>query len=415
MSGLPPGRDLADAEQRSRPAAAGDTVEVCVGWLLAACSLGAAALHFAYSPSHLAEYWLYGVFFVVLAWSQMLWAFGVVFRPSRRLLVAGIAANATVIVVWVLSRTVGVWLGPNATVSEAATYPDILSTALEAMVIVGATVLLVHPRLLDRHVRLRWATPLAAGIAMVLVAASAGYGLSPRFVAAHDHGAHSGHGQTVVVGANGKPRVVTGGAVVAPTPYNPAKTIDLGGVPGVTPEEQAHAENLVAITVARLPQWADPATAVAAGYHSIGDEATGFEHYINWSYINDDRILNPDYPESIVYRVSGGTRTLEAAMYMLRPGSTLDTVPDIGGALTQWHIHDNLCFTGDQVAPRVVGLTDSNGTCPSPFVKLPPVPMIHVWIVPQTCGPFAALEGVGAGQIKPGEQRLCDQVHSSAL
>jgi hypothetical protein len=104
-----------------------------------------------------------------------------------------------------------------------------------------------------------------------------------------------------------------------------------------------------------------------------------------------------------------------AAMYMLRPGSTLDDVPDIGGPLTQWHIHDNLCFTPDQQAPRVAGLTDANGNCRSPLVKLAPVPMIHVWIVPQVCGPFAALEGIGAGQIKPGQQRLCDTVHSNTL
>jgi hypothetical protein len=40
--------------------------------------------------------------------------------------------------------------------------------------------------------------------------------------------------------------------------------------------------------------------------------------------------------------------------------------------------------------------------------------MIHVWIVPHECGPFAALEGVGAGQIKPGEERLCDHAHGAA-
>ena len=41
--------------------------------------------------------------------------------------------------------------------------------------------------------------------------------------------------------------------------------------PVVTPEQQAAAENLVALNVVRLPQWADYKTAEAAGYHSIGD------------------------------------------------------------------------------------------------------------------------------------------------
>jgi hypothetical protein len=101
-------------------------------------------------------------------------------------------------------------------------------------------------------------------------------------------------------------------------------------------------------------------------------------------------------------------------MFMLKEGSTLDSVPDIGGKLTQWHIHDNLCFTADAVSPQVVGITDANGNCPKPLAKFTPVPMIHVWIESNVCGPFAALEGVGAGQIKPGEVRSCDHVHGKA-
>jgi hypothetical protein len=38
--------------------------------------------------------------------------------------------------------------------------------------------------------------------------------------------------------------------------------------------------------------------------------------------------------------------------------------------------------------------------------------MIHVWMQPHRCGPFAALEGVGAGQIREGETKLCDEAHS---
>jgi hypothetical protein len=83
--------------------------------------------------------------------------------------------------------------------------------------------------------------------------------------------------------------------------------------------------------------------------------------------------------------------------------------------LTQWHIHDNLCFTNDPVSPRVAGLTDVNGGCPAPLVKPEPVPMMHVWILPNPCGPFAALEGVGAGQLKPGETKACDTAHGSGL
>ena len=200
---------------------------------------------------------------------------------------------------------------------------------------------------------------------------------------------------------------------VEPKPYDPTQPIDLSGTPGVTPEQQAAAENLIAVTLVRLPQWSDPADAEAAGFHSIGDAATGHEHYINWDWINDDVILDPDQPESLVYAPQpDGSKQLVSAMYMLPDSVDLEDVPDIGGALMQWHIHDNLCFTtGD--APKVAGLVDGQGNCRNGLQKFRPSPMIHVWITPHRCGPFAALEGVGAGQIAEGEERLCDHDHGS--
>jgi hypothetical protein len=203
---------------------------------------------------------------------------------------------------------------------------------------------------------------------------------------------------------------------VAPKPYDPTQPIDLGGVPGVTPEQQAAAENLVAINVVRLPQWSDYTVAEAAGYKSIGDGSTGYEHFIKWDSINDDVALNPDQPESLVYQPQpDGSKKLVSAMYFLPETVKLTDVPDIGGALMQWHIHDNLCFTDDPVQPLVRGVVNSAGECPPPLVKLATAPMIHVWITPHRCGPFAALEGIGAGQIAEGEERLCDSAHGSGF
>ena len=206
------------------------------------------------------------------------------------------------------------------------------------------------------------------------------------------------------------------GDATTPKPYDPTQPIDLSGMPGVTPEQQAAAENLIAITLIRLPQWADYRVAEAAGFHSIRDAATGYEHFINWDWINDDVWLNPDFPESLVYQPQpDGTRKLVSAMYMLPDTIALADVPNIGGELMQWHIHDNLCFTTDPEAPVVAGLTGPDGSCPNGLVKFAPAPMIHVWIVPHTCGPFAALEGLGAGQILEGEERLCDHLHGSGI
>lgn len=246
-----------------------------------------------------------------------------------------------------------------------------------------------------------WITPHPCGVFAALEGIGAGQAAVPEAqrvdmcTAAHDHGA--------------------AGAAPVVKPYDPTQPIDLSGTPGVTPEQQAAAENLIAVTLVRLPQWSDYRVAEAAGFRSIGDALTGHEHFIQWDWINDDVILDPDKPESLVYEpMPDGSKKLVSAMYMLSDTVALTDVPDIGGALMQWHIHDDLCFTqGD--APKVAGLVDGQGNCRSGLAKFRPAPMIHVWITPHKCGPFAALEGVGAGQVAAGEEHLCDHAHGSGF
>ena len=256
-----------------------------------------------------------------------------------------------------------------------------------------------------------WIVPHECGVFAALEGVGAGNAAVPAdqrvdtcIPGDHTHGDHT------------DPSATTVSAEVRSSPYDPALPIDLGGVPGVTAQQQAAAENLVAINVVRLPEWADYRTAEAAGFHSIGDGATGHEHFINWAWIDDDVVLDPDHPESLVYVPQpDGSKRLVGAMYMLPSSVRLTDVPDIGGALMQWHIHDNLCFTDDPVAPVVAGITSSDGTCRDGLTKLRPAPMIHVWIVPNKCGPFAALEGIGAGQVADGDAHLCDHVHGDGL
>jgi hypothetical protein len=248
-----------------------------------------------------------------------------------------------------------------------------------------------------------------------------------------DQCSHEGHGGGAAAETGGDahalgaetesdPSALAGGAAAeqqaaaaAPQAFDPTLPIDLSGTPGVTPQQQAFAENLLANTLVNLPQWSDPAVAEEAGFRSIRDGATGHEHFIQWDWINDDVFLDPDQPESLVYAPQpDGTRELVAAMYMVPEDWALEDVPDWGGPLMQWHIHDNLCFdVSDPEQPRVGGLTDGQGGCTAPLVKFGQAPMIHVWITPHPCGPFAALEGIGGGQIAEGEERLCDHAHGT--
>lgn len=216
----------------------------------------------------------------------------------------------------------------------------------------------------------------------------------------HDHGDHdhADHGQ-----------------VGMPRPFHPDLPIDLSGVDGVSLQQQANAENLLAVTLRYLPRFADPAVAEAAGYVSVGDAGTGYEHLNNWAYMDDEHELDPLFPESLVYRVDeAGHRELVAAMYLVG-GATLEDVSDFGGALMQWHTHPDLCFSEDPFVTghtRIVGVDPPDQPCRS-GVRIRSDPMIHVWIVPHECGPFAALPGVGAGHILPGEERWCDHLHGS--
>ena len=200
--------------------------------------------------------------------------------------------------------------------------------------------------------------------------------------------------------------------VNGPKPYDPSKPIDLSGTPGVTPAELARAEQLVRDTLRDLPHFADPNIAYAEGYRTIHDEITGDEHYINWSYLSDGRVLDTKHPESLVYEKRNGKRTLVAAMFTLELGQTFADVPDIGGPLTQWHIHNDLCLYDLGNGEKQV-IIKINGVCPGSSQPVGITPMIHVWIVKNACGPFASLEGIGAGQVPPGQTRNCDKAHGS--
>jgi len=188
--------------------------------------------------------------------------------------------------------------------------------------------------------------------------------------------------------------------------------VDLGGVPGVTLEEQHRAEALLRGTLLAVPKYKTVAAAKKAGFVSLGDSARCWEHYINIRWILNNTISDHQQPESLVYRVlPNGGRSLEAAMYELAPHTTLATAPDLGGKLTQWHIHNTLCFRPGSF--QGIG-QNPDGSCTLPYAKPKDVvPMIHVWIVPNKCGPFAGLDDILGGEVAPGQSVNCDKVHGT--
>ncbi len=116
-------------------------------------------------------------------------------------------------------------------------------------------------------------------------------------------------------------------------------------------------------------------------------------------------------PESIVYEHRNGSQTAVAAMYSLPFGSNFRDVPDVGGSLTQWHVHSDLCLTDNPQQKIILRFTIPDGPCPPGTSKASNTPMLHVWIVPNRCGPFAALEH--GGQFPAGQMRHCDTRNQS--
>ena len=105
-------------------------------------SVGAAVIHFAVIAEHFDEWWLTGLFFLALAIFQLAWALLVLRVPSRPLYLAGAVANALVVVLWIVSRTTGVPVGPGAGEAEPVALPDTLATAFEVVLAVVLVALL---------------------------------------------------------------------------------------------------------------------------------------------------------------------------------------------------------------------------------------------------------------------------------
>ncbi len=137
--------------------------------LAAVLSLGAAVVHLGFAPAHFEEKWAHGLFFLLVGGFQAAWAVMAMAWPGRWVRWLALA-NVGVIVVWALSRTVGV----DGYDAESVGYPDALATGLELalLAVVGLGVSL----------RRSFVAAMA-----VLVGAAALFSLTPRFADAHSH------------------------------------------------------------------------------------------------------------------------------------------------------------------------------------------------------------------------------------
>lgn len=126
---------------------------------VAGLSIAAGGIHAGAAPSHFAEWWGYGLFFVFATAFQVIFGlalltnavneqhWGTGWQTARRRLYAlGILLNAGIIILWAITRTIGIpLLGPEAGVVESVGVADTASKVFELALITLLVLLLRRP------------------------------------------------------------------------------------------------------------------------------------------------------------------------------------------------------------------------------------------------------------------------------
>jgi hypothetical protein len=118
--------------------------------VLALASAGAGVIHLVVIPEHLEEFAPFGWGFLALGAFQLLWAGAIVLAPSRPVLFLGVIVSALTVGVWILSRTSGLPVGPEAGEPEPIGTLDALASALEGVIVLGGAFLLTSLRTGER-------------------------------------------------------------------------------------------------------------------------------------------------------------------------------------------------------------------------------------------------------------------------
>jgi hypothetical protein len=393
--------------RRSRPTTVGDALR----YTLAAASLGAAVLHFGHASTHFDRYWAYGAFLVAAAWLQVAIAIGLLARPSRVVFWSAIAIDAVVIVAWVASRTVGVGFGPDGSRSLAVGYPDVLATVLEAVVIAGCAVLLSAPHWLERRAGASRLAPVAVGLAVVLVAGSAAYALTPRYTggipnppsATRVSATRTASSQSSSSAASGTNPALTGDTPCEKSgpPASEGQVLDSAGHFHRGPNKQVPIDEQTRLT---LEAQQAAARAVVAKYPTVADaERAGYRmstayvpcigaHYTNTALA---RTFDPGAPSELLYDGTNPDSRIVGLSYLVFH----DINPPAGfaGPNDLWHQHTfngGLCINraGVVIGAESTSAEDcaARGGHKAPLTN---VWMLHDWVVPGfecSWGVFAA-------------------------
>jgi hypothetical protein len=360
----------------------------------AMASAAAGLVHAAAAGSHSGDGTV-ALLFALAAALQLGWAALIVTRPGRELLAVGALLNAGMVGLWALSRAAGWPLVSVLSAREPVGTQDLLAAGLGALAVAAAALAWAGRPSLGFLGRPRVPAAVAGAL---LVAAVVGMSAEHTHGPSHEH-AHGHPGAEVVsddghghqeAAASGHSHGDDDHAHIEEAVHQSTGPVISLDDSRITPQQREAAQQLIDVTTEAMARFPDVESVQAAGYVSIGDGRTGYEHFIHIGHLVDSgSVLDPERIESIVAQVNpDGTKEIVSAMYILPPGFTMDDAPDIAGELTMWHDHQDLCWEGI----RVVATLDADGNCPRGTFR-PTPPMLHVWLVEHPCGPFAGIEG----------------------
>jgi hypothetical protein len=374
---------LPSKEVRTGP----DTVRPYILGALAALSVGAAAIHFAVVFEHFVEYTLYGAFFLVISWAQLIWPAVLLWRPSRLWLWLGIAGNAIIIAVYVASRTVGLPFGPDLHNTESVGALDVVSCALEFLLIVGCAALLWRPSLADRPAARRGAVARVSALVAVpaaVIAATTAV-MTPGWAGPEGPAGMASGTSSGMSSQSSSSTVNSGMGDMGTTDGQPDMQM-YGSTAPPTAAQVLAAAQLIKETDASLKRYTNVQAAFAAGYTYVL-KTNGEEHLL---YDGDDpgyQGLNPQDPSSLVYAINVPNHApiLLGAMYIM---GDQQNGPQIGGGLTRWHSHLVTCVSGRQIIAGF-GVQLRDGCDPATWQDRYTAQMLHVWVVPYPGGVFS--------------------------
>jgi len=164
-------------------------------------------------------------------------------------------------------------------------------------------------------------------------------------------------------------------------------TMDMSHMEPPTAEQRQWADDFVGRCwdSARRHGWFNFETAKADGFELQWSDR---EHYVKHDFVFDDKILDPDRPEFLMYRETPRGNVLLGFMFFTR--KIEERGPQPGGSLTPWHYHPwngrGYCAEGG-ILP--VSRPDDQGHCGRGERVSRSAEMLHVWFVDHPLGPYA--------------------------